>query len=183
MTQVLESDRNISLAARQNLIADFPVSRTGTISGTVFLDANRNGRRDPEEGGVRDAVVRLANSQVLTFSDQNGAFTISNVPPGQRALEVDTRFVPGAAAAYDVTTQIKPLFLGSGANVQAGAVSLAPREKPIETGQLPPSGEPSQPISAPVAPPAKSQAETTAAALPIAPAVPVAPLQLAAAGG
>lgn len=37
----------------------FADNGTGCIAGHVFLDANGNGRRDPGEGGVHDAVVVL----------------------------------------------------------------------------------------------------------------------------
>lgn len=162
LTQLSDSDREINIAARQNLKIDFPVSRTGTISGTVFLDANRNGRRDSGEAGLRGAVVRIAGLEILTFSETEGAFTVSNVPPGARSLEIDTQFVGGAISSYDVTTPLAPLFLNSGAGIRAGDIGLAPREAPILIGELAPSG---QSISTPATPPAMPQAEPVAISL------------------
>lgn len=52
-----------------------------TVSGTVFYDANGNGRRDAGERGVE--AVAVSNQEVVVRSDANGAFSL---PRGQSGI-------------------------------------------------------------------------------------------------
>src|SRR5690606_38076346 len=55
------------------------------FSGTVFLDANGNGRRDPGEQGV--AGVKLSNGRDIVPSDADGHYRIA-VQPGDTVFAV-----------------------------------------------------------------------------------------------
>lgn len=44
--------------------------------GTVFMDENANGTKDPSETGVPNIVVTAAPSNVLSFTDDLGSFTL-----------------------------------------------------------------------------------------------------------
>ena len=62
----------------------------GTVKGTVFADANDNGRRDAEETGLEGTTVRLMSEEGEAFSAQiteNGAFLFDAVMPGRYYLE------------------------------------------------------------------------------------------------
>lgn len=65
---------------------------TGTLAGYVFLDDNRDGVRDPKEGGVFGATIS-AGGVGMTDSDTQGYFSLT-VPVG----------------VYDVTEQDPPGF-------------------------------------------------------------------------
>src|SRR5690349_22729540 len=50
------------------------------ITGTVFLDANHNGVREPNERGIRGVVV--SNQDTVVTTDATGAFRIPRGPNG-----------------------------------------------------------------------------------------------------
>ena len=72
-------------------------SFTGSISGTVYNDADNNGVRATGEGGVSGATVFLdANNdfnhdpgEVLVVTDSTGNFTFSNLPAGTHNVHVE----------------------------------------------------------------------------------------------
>jgi SdrD B-like domain len=58
---------------------------TSSLTGVVFVDANRNGRRDPDELGIPNTDVTVTDSvtgaSVTVMTDESGRFT-ANVVPG-----------------------------------------------------------------------------------------------------
>lgn len=59
----------------------------GTIIGSVFLDANDNGRRDADESGAASVTV-LLDGKFAVRTDGNGRFEFPFVASGQHALTV-----------------------------------------------------------------------------------------------
>ncbi|HEX8550604.1 MAG TPA: hypothetical protein VF681_03505 [Abditibacteriaceae bacterium] len=68
---------------------DFAVVRSGQIRGHVFRDENRNGQQDSGEAGVASAIVRIEGSDIISFSNERGEFTLSGVPPRQWKISLD----------------------------------------------------------------------------------------------
>nr|BAL59540.1 hypothetical protein HGMM_OP4C176 [Candidatus Acetothermum autotrophicum] len=58
----------------------------GRVEGYLFADANNNGRRDPGEPGVTDALLRLDNQ--LARTDAQGYFRFPPVDPGSYKVEI-----------------------------------------------------------------------------------------------
>ena len=83
------------------------------LRGTVFVDANGNGRRDPGERGLARTVV--SNQDAVVLSDSSGAFRIArgvtgivfvSVPAGYRAVGSFWRNVTGSTS--DITFALAP---------------------------------------------------------------------------
>lgn len=56
-------------------------SDTTTVSGVVWNDLDRDGRRDPGEPGVAGVVV-TGNADSHAVTDENGAYTLTDMAPG-----------------------------------------------------------------------------------------------------
>ncbi|MDG0854058.1 SdrD B-like domain-containing protein [Roseateles puraquae] len=65
----------------------------GDIQGTVYLDADANGRQDAGEHGAADVVVVL-DGRYLTRTDGAGQFSFGPVAAGRHTLQVQTETVP-----------------------------------------------------------------------------------------
>ena len=73
--------------------ASFGGGGTGSVSGHLFLDANGNGRRDPGETGVGDAVVIL-DGRAGARTDAAGYYRFDDVAEGRHRITVPTDALP-----------------------------------------------------------------------------------------
>jgi len=64
-----------------------PGSPAGSIAGTLYLDLNDNGQRDPGEPGARNVTV-LLNGRFPTRTDESGRFEFSFVAAGGQTITV-----------------------------------------------------------------------------------------------
>ncbi len=97
----------INPATNQCTIASFHQFRIGDgsggdVTGTVFVDSDRDGVRDPGEGPAADWQVRLVTdgSSVATSSGTTGGYAFADVPTGSYSVELVLKpgFVATAAA-------------------------------------------------------------------------------------
>lgn len=70
-----------------------PGSAAGRLAGTVFFDADRNGRRDASESGAPEVSIRL-DGRYLVRTDNQGRFEFPFVVAGTHTLEVVADNVP-----------------------------------------------------------------------------------------
>ncbi|MGE3452010.1 MAG: hypothetical protein AB7I06_11465 [Burkholderiales bacterium] len=70
-----------------------PVGGGGSIEGVVFLDANRNGRKEAGEGGAAGATVYL-DGRYATRTDAQGRFEFPFVAVGPRVITVLNETLP-----------------------------------------------------------------------------------------
>ncbi len=79
----------VTVAAGGAGIANFGDQQQGTVSGTVFNDANGNGVQDPGERGLGGVTVNLldAAGRVVgtTTTAGSGVYIFANLPPGSYA--------------------------------------------------------------------------------------------------
>lgn len=70
------------------------LSDCGTILGRVFVDHNFDGKQQPGEPGVPNAVVFMDDGNRIT-SDEDGLFHVKCVLPGRRSGALDLTTLPG----------------------------------------------------------------------------------------
>lgn len=101
------------VAAKEETNPDPDPSRTYTITGVAWLDANRNGARDTSEKLLEGMTVKLKNITTNEYvanaskkTDKDGMYTLSNIPVGSYMVvfEIDNN-------TYDVTEYMKEKVL------------------------------------------------------------------------
>ena len=71
----------------------FPVGGVGNLAGSVFFDANGNGKRDPAEAGVPGIIVILDGREALR-TDQAGFYQFSGVADGEHRITLNADNLP-----------------------------------------------------------------------------------------
>jgi len=117
------------VAAGKSAVLDIPVVRTGQAQGIVFYDANRNGLHDEGERGIANAIVKITGSDIISFTDPQGRFTLHDLAPGKWRITVDMSTVgenmesTGAGVAE---VSVAPKGVANGV-----AMGVAPVQKPV----------------------------------------------------
>lgn len=83
----------LTLTAGQDAVVDFKLARTGRVSGIVWLDVNGDGILDEGEQPLADVRVVSADGRD-TLTDENGVFTLGDLPPGEHVLLIDEKTLP-----------------------------------------------------------------------------------------
>jgi hypothetical protein len=140
---------------KSSAVVNFPVVRTGDVSGIVFNDVNRDGHQDSGEQGVANAVVRVEGSEVIGFTDENGYFTLLGLAPKQWKIFVDVESLSlSEAETYEATKEaFKTVTVPAGRTADGLTLGIVRRERPvIETfrSEVPasPSASPGETIHA-----------------------------------
>ena len=81
------SPRRISRPLRLEPLESRALLHAGVISGFVYFDADQDGTRDANEGGVPGVVMRLSEAAASsmersTITDGNGAYSFTELDPG-----------------------------------------------------------------------------------------------------
>lgn len=71
----------------------FPVGGVGNLAGSVFFDANENGKRDPAEAGVPGIIVILDGREALR-TDQAGFYQFTGVADGEHRITLNADNLP-----------------------------------------------------------------------------------------
>ncbi len=94
LTLLEESERRVTAPAFESVDVAFRTGFNRSVTGLVFLDANRNGVRDEAEEGMPEVHLVASNgSDTITWSD--GRFRISDIAPGGHSIVIDRTSVPG----------------------------------------------------------------------------------------
>lgn len=74
---------------------EFALVPDATLSGVVYLDADRNGIRDPDEEGIGEVIFELQGPrQQFATSADDGTFTFSHLAPGDYTLVINPTSLP-----------------------------------------------------------------------------------------
>ena len=73
----------------------------GILKGRVFLDENRDGKKQDDEPGVTRALVQVRGTGLALRSAKGGAFTIQNIKEGVHELLIDNESLPLGFAMPD----------------------------------------------------------------------------------
>jgi len=74
---------------------EFALVPEATLSGTVYVDADRNGNRDPDEEGIGGVVLELRGPrQQFATSADDGTFRFSHLPPGDYTVVLNLNSLP-----------------------------------------------------------------------------------------
>ncbi|NNE09578.1 MAG: hypothetical protein HKN20_13540 [Gemmatimonadetes bacterium] len=94
LTLLEEGRRTVTAPAFESIDVAFRTGFNRSVTGLVFLDANRNGELDDEEEGMAEVHLVASNgSDTITWSD--GRFRISDIAPGGHSIVIDRTSVPG----------------------------------------------------------------------------------------
>ncbi|BCM92215.1 hypothetical protein IAD21_04094 [Abditibacteriota bacterium] len=157
---ILEPDKAmVNVPAGKSGTIDFPVVRTGQAKGVVFNDANRNGQQDEGESGIANAIVRVEDSDVVSFTDKQGNFALYNLPPKNWKISVDAAAMTQGLQEYE-TTGTSPVSIDVKPNGDVTGVNLGVVEKerdvvvePLELTYVKPAPPMSTTTSVEIAPP------------------------------
>ncbi|HEX4997575.1 MAG TPA: hypothetical protein VFY29_05090 [Terriglobia bacterium] len=98
-------DRRIAVLPFRNNVQNFPVVRTGLVSGkTTYLDYSDPD--NPVERPLPEARV-IADSEHDTYSDVEGNLTIGSLTPGTYRLKVDPESIPEGYVARVEPEEVK----------------------------------------------------------------------------
>ncbi len=84
----IKKDFYINLRNFRTVNIDIPLIKMSSITGFVFDDYNKNGLRDDDEPGISGVIVKLQDTNVYTYTDNNGYYILSNLPQGNYILEI-----------------------------------------------------------------------------------------------
>lgn len=102
-----------SLKLRGGFSYEFPwevpfLPAKGWVEGTVFLDLDMDGARDPDEPGVQGAILAIDRTKVST--DRNGRFRFPPLEPGEYEVSLERLplgIKPVVAGPYPVVVTVK----------------------------------------------------------------------------
>ncbi|MET0264441.1 MAG: SdrD B-like domain-containing protein [Duganella sp.] len=115
----------ITLAANQvNKDVDAGFYKSASLGSNVWLDTNRNGLQDADEAGVAGVRVVLLDANgkpagVEAVTDQNGAYSFTNLKPGTYSVQFDKASLP-AKHAFTIAGAGTDSAIDSDANTTTG---------------------------------------------------------------
>ncbi|MEG4127026.1 SdrD B-like domain-containing protein [Microcoleus sp. Pol14D5] len=71
----------------------FPVGGMGNLAGSVYYDANANGKREPDEAGVLGIIVILDGREAIR-TDQAGFYQFNGVADGKHRITLNADNLP-----------------------------------------------------------------------------------------
>ncbi|HEV7646046.1 MAG TPA: hypothetical protein VGO50_19070 [Pyrinomonadaceae bacterium] len=118
--------KNVNLQSGRASVSDFRLVRTGRISGRVWLDANENGKLDEGETLLVDVRVVTASGRD-TLTDNDGYFSIGDLPPGDHVVLIDEKTLPEKTMA-----ELKPVAIRTLPGLETADIRLPVTMIPAE---------------------------------------------------
>ncbi|MEN3043803.1 MAG: SdrD B-like domain-containing protein [Candidatus Hydrothermales bacterium] len=92
-----------------------PLVSLGEIEGIVFLDKNKNGKKDNDEDGLRDVVILVNGNSSIT--DENGKFHLNALIPGTYEIKILSVPIINIVLSPPILIKILPGEKISGINI------------------------------------------------------------------
>jgi hypothetical protein len=123
--------QTVTLLPGRDSIVDFRLVRTGRLSGIVWFDRNANGQIDENEQPLADVRIVIGSGRD-TLTDENGVFTIGDLPPGEHVVLIDEKTLPEntKSSAGSLTVKVR-------AGNETGDVNLPVIVIPAEIKRFP----------------------------------------------
>jgi hypothetical protein len=121
----------VTLLPGRDSIVYFRLVRTGRLSGLVWFDANGNGQIDEDEHPLPDVRIVMGSGRD-TLTDENGVFSIGDLPPGEHVVLIDEKTLPENTRSSAGSLTIKVL-----AGSETGDVKLPVIVIPAEIRRFP----------------------------------------------
>lgn len=105
----------------------------GGVTGSIFLDENRNGIQEPDERGLSDLRITLYREDVAvaaTITDGTGRFALARVPAGAYELRADADWLPSGWVPTSEESGTR-FVVGASERRELPPYGLAPRRKPM----------------------------------------------------
>ena len=96
----------VSVSQGMSATVGFTLTPVGMVSGMVFSDTNGNGDKDALETGLASITVSITDTDFTAVTDNDGMYTINNVPVGDYVVTVtstDTHFAEMTTVSISVT--------------------------------------------------------------------------------
>lgn len=103
--------REMEIEADRTQPVDFGLSPRSEISGLVFEDANRDGRYDLGEKGLKRVRILLATGQAARTND-SGSYSFSGVLAGEHEVKLDLSTLPDGYLPAGPTRKTLTVFEG-----------------------------------------------------------------------
>jgi len=107
---------------------DFGVAGNASVSGSVWIDLDNDGVRDPDEKGIPGVTVNVTwagpNGPIVitVVTDANGNWAIAEAPPGEYIAVVDSRSVPPGLVRTTPSSSSTTVPPGGSGSMQHGLV-------------------------------------------------------------
>jgi hypothetical protein len=105
---------------------DFALLPTGSVSGQVLLASSAGAR-----SGFAGAIVTLLPAEFSTYTDPEGRFVFSNLPPGPYSVRLESGSLPDGAAVESGLSEEKVLGGGQDLALAPFVFSQPIEEKPV----------------------------------------------------
>lgn len=115
--------QTVTLLPGRDSIVDFRLVRTGRLSGIVWFDEDGNGQLDESEQPLPGVRVVLGSSRD-TLTDENGVFTIGDLPPGEHVLLIDEKTLPENTRSALGSLTIKVLAGSETGDIKLPAIAI-----------------------------------------------------------
>ena len=131
LTMLDGAQQTVTLLSGRDSIVDFRLVRTGRLTGLVWFDGNGNSQLDDDERPLPDVRIVLGSGRD-TLTDENGVFTIGDLPPGEHVVLIDEKTLPENMKSAAGSLNIKVL-----AGSETGDVNLPVITIPAEVKRFP----------------------------------------------
>jgi hypothetical protein len=122
-------EQTVAVSPRTVVNTAFRLVKSGSLSGRIWHDANSNDQYDENEG-LPDIHI-LSSTGRDTYTDADGTFLLSELPPGEQSIFIDKRYQPENLTTANLSVQVE---VSSGAETKN--IEFIFKTKPREVKEI-----------------------------------------------